>query len=111
MQMDAGAPLFQVYQSGSIRTIDLPSVTGYRADSLIPSDALLYVRYFPVRGRGTGMGKDALILELNPHSGTVIRQILPGNFPIWRIACVHDGLIRAIAAKGGYSHFETAELR
>ena len=45
LQMNAGSPLFEVFANGSIRSIDLPKVEGFTADSLIPSDELLYVRY------------------------------------------------------------------
>ena len=45
--------------------IDLPKVEGFTADSLIPSDELLYVRYRRV-GTVSGKGDEALILEVNP---------------------------------------------
>jgi hypothetical protein len=110
LQMNAGSPLFETYANGSIRTIDLPKVEGFTADSLIPSDAMLYVRY---RRKGTtsGRGDDALILEVNPSSGEEVRRILPGNFPVWNVACVQGRLIRAFRANGRHDvHFRTATL-
>jgi hypothetical protein len=71
---------------------------------------MLYVRY---RRKGTtsGRGDDALILEVNPSSGEEVRRILPGNFPVWNVACVQGRLIRAFRANGRHDvHFRTATL-
>jgi hypothetical protein len=110
LQMNAGSPLFETYANGSIRTIDLPKVEEFAADSLIPSDATLYVRYRRVH-TVSGQGDDALILEVNPTSGEEVRRIRPGNFPIWTVACVRNREIRAIRATGGRNfRFRTATL-
>ena len=111
LQMNANAPLFQAYANGAIRAIELPHVDGFTADSLIPSDALLYVRYRRI-GRTSGKEDDALILEINLNSGEEIRRIPPGNFPIWNVACVRNNSIRAIRFKGMHTfQFLTAALQ
>lgn len=111
LQMDAGMPLFQVFANGSIRTIHLPTLSGYEAESVIPSDVPLYVRY-RAASTNTTQSAGGLILEMNPNSGEAIRWIPPGNFPISQVACVHEGAIRAVRMGSGYNfHFVTAELR
>ena len=111
LQMNANAPLFQAYANGSIRAIELPHIDGFTADSLIPSDSLLYVRYRRI-GKTSGKEEDALILEINLNSGEEIRRIPPGNFPIWNVACVRSGSIRAIRFKGMHTfQFLTATLQ
>jgi hypothetical protein len=110
LQMDAGAPLFQVFADGSMRTIQLPILAGYEADSVLPADVPLYVRY---RAASLNVMQSAggLILEMNPNSGEVVRKIPPGNFPLWQVACVHEGAIRAVRQVRGYNfQFVTAQL-
>jgi hypothetical protein len=111
LQMNAGSPLFEAFANGSIRSIDLPKVEGFTADSLIPSDELLYVRYRKV-GTISGKGEDALILEVNPASGEEMRRIPPGNFGVWSVACVRNRTVRAV--RWGSQHniqFLSAALR
>jgi hypothetical protein len=102
LQMNAGSPLFEVFANGSICSIDLPKVEGFTADSLIPSDELLYVRYRRV-GTVSGKDDDALILEVNPTSGEEMRRISPGNFGVWSVACVRNRTVRAVRWKGQHN--------
>lgn len=99
LQMNANSPLFQVFANGSIRTVHLPALAGFSADSIVPSDDLLYIRYRRV-GTNTGRGEDGLILELNPDTGDILRRIRPGDFTIWDAACVHRGVFRIVKLKG-----------
>jgi hypothetical protein len=111
LQMNAGSPLFEAFANGSIRSIDLPKVEGFTADSLIPSDELLYVRYRRV-GTESGKGDEALILEVNPTSGEEMRRISPGNFGVWSVACVRNRTIRAVRWKNQHDiQFLSAALR
>jgi hypothetical protein len=107
--MNAGSPLYEVHANGSIRSIELPRVEGFTADSLIPSDELLYVRY---RKMGTGNDGEGLILEVNPTSGEEMRRIPSGNFSVWSVACVRDRTLRAVRWKGQHNiQFLSAALR
>jgi hypothetical protein len=110
LQMDVGMPLFQVFADGSIRTIHLPTLSGYEAESVIPSDVPLYVRY-RAASTNTTQSAGGLILEMNPNSSETIQWIPPGSFPIWQVACVNNGVIRAVRMGSGYNfRFVTAQL-
>ncbi len=102
LQMNAGSPLYEAFADGSIRSIDLPKVAGFTADSLIPSDELLYVRYRKIRAVSVE-GDAGLILEINPTSGEEMRRIPTGSFSVWSVACVRERTLRAVRWKGQHN--------
>ena len=111
LQMNAGAPVFQIFTDGSVRSIPLPKQAGFTADSLIPSDDDLYVRYRRV-GSNTGRGDDARILEVDPATGDAIRQIKIGDFSMWDAVCERRGVFKVTKLNGEFNfQFFNATLK
>ena len=111
LQMNAGSPLYEVYANGSIRSIELPRIEGFTADSMIPSDELLYIRYREA-GTVSAQGDQALLLELNPTSGEEVQRIRLNHLSLWSVACVQNRTIRAVRWRGQHKfQFLSAALR
>ena len=93
-ELTGGARVYEIQESGDVRTVDIKPPRGYQIGTLIPSDRNWLLEFNKPDDKGVRPDRFDSLLEVDPQKGALLREYRlkpPAKFPETVVYCFADG--------------------